>query len=70
MVHDAVNIAVKNIAQIVERHGAYRLVVLEAVDEAAADVEVPYQPVCRHTSVFHSPVKRLVSNQKITPTPF
>ena len=70
MVYDAVDIAAKNIAQIVERHGAYRLVVLEAVDETAADVEVPYQLVCRHTSVFHSPVKRLVSNQKITSTPF
>ena len=68
--YDAVDIAVQNIAQIVECHGAYRLVMLETVYETAADVEVPYQLVCRHTSVFHSPVKRLVSNQKITSTPF
>lgn len=68
--HYSVDIAAKNVAQIVECHGAYRLVVLETVDETAADVEIPYQLVCRHTSVFHSPVKRLVSNQKITSTPF
>lgn len=63
----AVNIAVENIAQIVERHGAYRLVVLEAVYKTAADIEIPYQPVCRHTPVLHSPVKRLVSNHKNHP---
>lgn len=68
--HYSVDIAVQNIAQVIKRHGAYRLVMLEAVDETAADVEVPYQLVCRHTSVFHSPVKRLVSNQEITSTPF
>lgn len=70
MVYDAVDIAAKNIAQIVERHGAYRLVVLEAVYETAADVEIPYQLVCRHPSVFHGFVKRLISNHKITSTPF
>ena len=47
MVHYAVDIAAKNIAQIVERHGAYRLVMLETVYETAADVEIPYQLVCR-----------------------
>lgn len=70
MVHYAVDIAAKNIAQIVERHGAYWLVVLEAVYETAADIEVPYQLVCRHPSVFHGFVKRLISNHKITSTPF
>ena len=48
MSQNAVNIAFEDYAQIIERYGADGLVVLESVNETAADVVFFNQGVGRH----------------------
>ncbi len=52
----------QDLAQIVERDGADRLVVFEPIEQAAADAVVLDEFICREAGLFHGFVERCVAD--------
>ena len=70
MAQNSVNIAAKNIAQVIYGYCAYRLVVLQPVNKASADIVLLYKFIGSHIFLFQRIIKRFISNQAITSNQF